>query len=143
MESLALPGAMRDEMVAHVLQGLPNEACGVLVGMGGRPLKHIPTRNSDASPVKYNIHPEDLVRIEIEKDKQGWEYIAFYHSHTFSEAYPSTTDVRLAFWPGSDMLLYPDALYIVISLRDRAKPEMRAFHIKPKQVQEVPIQVEG
>ena len=48
-----------------------------------------------------------------EIDEQGWELWAIYHSHTHSEAYPSETDIRLAF--------YPDARYLLLSLADRER----------------------
>ena len=50
-----------------------------------------------------------------EMDEQGWELWAIYHSHTHSEAYPSETDRRLAF--------YPEARYMVLSLADREQPD--------------------
>ena len=47
---------------------------------------------------------------------------AIYHSHTRSAAYPSRTDVELAF--------FPDTLYLIVSLADRDAPEIRAFRLR-------------
>jgi hypothetical protein len=49
-------------------------------------------------------------------------------THTHSEAYPSETDVRLAF--------YPEARYILVSLTDREQPVMRSFSIVEGEVTE-------
>jgi hypothetical protein len=63
-----------------------------------------------------------------ELDEQGWELWAIYHSHTHSEAYPSDTDRRLAF--------YPDSRYLVLSLADRDRPELRSFFILDGEIEE-------
>ena len=57
----------------------------------------------------------------MEIEGSGWTLGAIYHSHTRSPAYPSQTDVNLAF--------YPDALYLIVSLQDPEKPDVRAFRI--------------
>ena len=48
-------------------------------------------------------------------------------------AYPSATDVRLATWP--------DAHYLLVSLMDKAKPDLRGFSIVEEQVTEEPVVV--
>ena len=57
-----------------------------------------------------------------EIDDHEWELGGIYHSHTRTRAYPSATDVRLAF--------YPDALYLIVSLADDSNPELRGFRIQ-------------
>jgi proteasome lid subunit RPN8/RPN11 len=89
--------------------------CGVIVGDraaadGGRPLRWEPTRNRAASPLRYEIHPDDLLRLTIETENAGNEFWAIVHSHTHSPPRPSPTDVGLAF--------YPDAIYLLVSLAD-------------------------
>jgi proteasome lid subunit RPN8/RPN11 len=84
--------------------------------------------NADASPVTYRLDGREQLRVFDEIDEQGWELWAIYHSHTHSEAYPSETDVRLAF--------YPEARYILVSLTDREQPVMRSFSIVEGEVTE-------
>jgi [CysO sulfur-carrier protein]-S-L-cysteine hydrolase len=117
-----------DEMVEHGLAGFPNEACGLLAGKEGRPVKFFPMTNRDASPVTYRLDPKEQLRVFDEIDDRGWELWVIYHSHTHSEAYPSETDRRLAF--------YPDARYMILSLADREKPELRSFFIRDGEVEE-------
>ena len=33
---MVIPAALRDEIIAHAREGLPNEACGILAGREGR-----------------------------------------------------------------------------------------------------------
>jgi len=118
---LTLPGAFIDDMVAHAKEEAPNECCGIIAGVNGDATKLFRARNSEASPYRYSVDPKDLFRIYRECEENDWNFLAIYHSHTASEAYPSPTDVRLAFWP--------EAYYILVSLQDSANPVVRAFRI--------------
>ncbi len=125
---LTLPKAFIDEMIAHARQDAPNECCGIIAGQDGHAVKLFRALNSEASPYRYNVDPKDLFRIHRECDENGWEFLAIYHSHTASEAYPSSTDVRLAFWP--------ETSYVLVSLMKPDKPIVRAFRIVDGQVSE-------
>ncbi len=118
---LTLPGGFIEEMVAHAQEEAPNECCGIIAGVNGDASKLFRARNAEASPYRYSVDPKDLFRIYRECEEKDWNFLAIYHSHTASEAYPSPTDVRLAFWP--------EAYYILVSLQDASKPVVRAFRI--------------
>ena len=120
-----------DEMVAHAIEDAPNECCGIIAGKDGRATKLFRAKNAEASPYRYSVEPKDLLRIFRECEDNDWSFLAIYHSHTASEAYPSPTDVRLAFWP--------EAYYVLVSLADKDKPVVRAFRILDGQVSEDPI----
>ena len=128
---LTLPQAFIDEMIAHALEDAPNECCGIIAGQDGRAVKLFRAQNSEASPYRYNVDPKELFRIHRECDENGWEFIVIYHSHTASEAYPSATDVRLAFWP--------ETHYVLVSLMNRENPVVRAFRIEDGRVSEEEI----
>ena len=136
MEALTLPREYARQMVEHALREVPNECCGVLAGADGTVGWVYPSINIDRSPVKYTIDPADLARIFQETVRGGQEVLAFYHSHTFSEAYPSITDVKLV--PPSDLF---DYLYVIVSLADRERPVIRAFRIVDNRVEQVPLEV--
>jgi proteasome lid subunit RPN8/RPN11 len=139
--TLRLPTAMRDEMIAQAMEELPNECCGIVLGKGGQAVELRRTRNAEASPFRYVIHPLDLLHAEKDADDNGWHMHVIYHSHVASDAYPSPTDVRLSQWPGeppSD--LYPDAYYVLVSLKDRDNPSVRAYRINGGVVSEEPIE---
>jgi [CysO sulfur-carrier protein]-S-L-cysteine hydrolase len=108
-----LPPVLRAEILAHARRELPNEACGLIVGDrpaddGGRPLRWVPTQNALASPYRYEIDPEDLLRLTIETDDDGDMIWGIVHSHVASPARPSPTDLRQSH--------YPEALYLLVSL---------------------------
>lgn len=140
--TLRLPRQMLDEMVAQAREELPNECCGIIAGKEGVAQKLYRTRNAEASPYRYNIHPLDLKNAIEEIEERGWEVMVIYHSHVASPAYPSPTDVRLATWPGSDPAqdLWPGASYVLVSLKDAESPSVRAFRIHAGQVKELTLE---
>ena len=119
--TLSLPQPFIDEMITHAEEDAPNECCGIIAGDDGRAVRLFRAKNAEASPWRYSVEPKDLFRIFRESEENGWGFLAIYHSHTASEAYPSPTDVRLAFWP--------EAYYVLVSLQDAANPVVRAFRI--------------
>jgi len=121
-----------DALVAHAREEFPNEACALLGG-DGRVEKVYALPNAEASPTFYVVEPKALLRAMTEMDELGWDLVGIFHSHTFTEAYPSRTDVELA--------RYPDAAYLILSLADQEAPELRAFRIVDGQVTEEPVEI--
>jgi proteasome lid subunit RPN8/RPN11 len=122
---------MLDQMVEHAREELPNECCGIVASKDGAAVKLFRAVNAEASPVRYGLDPRDQYRIMKEIDEAGWTLGAIYHSHTRSPAYPSQTDVNLAF--------YPEALYLIVSLQDNEDPEIKAFQIVDGNIDEAQI----
>jgi proteasome lid subunit RPN8/RPN11 len=127
-----------DAMVSHANAELPNEACGILSGSlaDGVASAFHPARNAEASPLRYSVHQEDLVRIVFEIEEAERDLVAIFHSHTRSAAVPSATDRRAA--------MYPDAFYVLASLANPdASPEsaLRSWRIHGGQAFEVPLSV--
>ncbi len=112
----------RAAIIAHAREACPNECCGLLVGSGGRTVKLYKLANAENSPLAYRLDPYEQLRIFQEMDNHGWELMAIYHSHVASPAYPSARDVELAY--------YPEAVYLIVSLVEPARPDVRAFRIK-------------
>jgi proteasome lid subunit RPN8/RPN11 len=123
-----LDGVFFKEIVDQGLREFPNECCGLIAAAGGVPVKVFPMTNADASPVTYRLDGKEQLQTFDEVDAQGWDLWAIYHSHTHSEAYPSETDRKLAF--------YPDSRYILLSLQDREHPVLRSFFIEDGEVTE-------
>lgn len=120
-------------MVAHAVAELPIEACGVLAGTDGRAEHLYPMRNADQSAVSYRLDPKEQLDVFDEIEAKGWELVGIYHSHTHTEAYPSETDRRLAF--------YPEAHYVLVSLARRDDPVIRGFTIQDGEVEEQEVRV--
>lgn len=127
-----------DEMVDHAREDLPNECCGILAGRDGRVLKLYRMTNLAASPFRFDMDPGEIVKVDAEAGDNDWELLAIYHSHTESEAYPSDTDVRIA---GGTAQLWPDVRYVLVSLMDKAAPQVRSFTIIDGVVAEEPLDV--
>jgi proteasome lid subunit RPN8/RPN11 len=123
---VTLPRAIADEIIAHARAGLPDEACGIVAGRDGVATAFHPARNADASPFRYSINPADLLRIVTAIEDAGEDLLAIYHSHTRSPAFPSRTDVELAFWP--------DSAYLIVSLAGDP-PDLKAFTIRDGRIE--------
>lgn len=137
--SVAMSAALVEQLVEHARAEYPNEMCGVIVGDrpaadGGQPLRWVATRNRAASPLRYEIDPDELLRLTIETDEADEAFWAIAHSHTHSPARPSLTDVGLAF--------YPDALYILVSLAED-QPAVAAWRIVDGAIHPVEILVDA
>jgi proteasome lid subunit RPN8/RPN11 len=124
------------EMVAHCLTGLPEEACGLLVGpYGGEEAARLfVTPNAAASAVVYEIDPKELLRVDREAQAIGADIMGVFHSHTHTDAYPSPTDVAQALDPGWH--------YVLVSLRD-THPVVRSYSIVDGAISEEAVEVPG
>jgi len=122
-----------DQMTAHARREAPIECCGVLGGRDGRVLKLYQATNAEHSRYCYNIEPQELFRINRECEENGWQFLAIYHSHPDSAAYPSPRDVERASWP--------ESLYLIVSLLSPENPEVRAFRIRNGEVTEEKIEI--
>ena len=135
--SVHLEPGLVEAIVDHARAEDPNEACGLVIGdrpaaEGGRALRFEAVRNKAASPYRYEIGPDDLLRLTIATDDADETFWAIVHSHVRSPAYPSPTDVGLAF--------YPDALYVLVSLAEE-EPALGAFRIVDGEIHRVEILV--
>ena len=149
--SVGIHAVMVQQLIDHARAGVPNEACGVIIGdapaaTGGRPLRWEPTTNAAASPFRYEIDPADLYRLTVATDDANEAFWGIVHSHTHTAARPSATDVGQAF--------YPDALYILVSLSSEEEdseavaplptvPTVRAWRIVDGETYEVELLVEA
>ena len=133
---LRLSRAIYMEMVAHCLSGLPDEACGLLVGpYGGDEAAHLfVTANAAASAMLYEIDPKEMLRVDRAAQALGADIMGVFHSHTHTDAYPSPTDVAQATDPGWH--------YVLVSLRD-THPVVRSYSITEGRITEEPVEVPG
>ena len=133
MMALHITEEQIEEMIRHARREYPSEACGLLAGKDGRVEKVYQMTNADHSQVTYRLDPEEQYHAFMEIEEEGWELLAIYHSHSHSPAYPSATDLELAF--------YPDSLYLIISLAYGAKPTIRAFRIVEGMIGEERVEI--
>jgi proteasome lid subunit RPN8/RPN11 len=149
---LVLPRPLWERVVAHCLDQLPLEACGLLAGAemapagacapaggAGNSSSHraavhevYPAANAARSARLYTVEPKDLLAADRAAEKAGRALIGVWHSHTHTPAYPSPTDIAQV----------PDPAwhYVVVSLSD-TEPVLRSYRIRDSEVQEEPVVV--
>ena len=95
---LLLPKRLWEQMVAHCLDCLPLEGCGLLAGTELDAWTEVseahPARNAAGSARLYEVEPKDLLAADHAAEAAGLTLLGVWHSHTHTEAYPSPTDVR-------------------------------------------------
>ncbi|HKX28460.1 MAG TPA: M67 family metallopeptidase [Blastocatellia bacterium] len=128
--SLKMPRQIFNDMIDQACREQPWECCGLL---GGRDLvvhHRYPLENRSPQPeTRYFAAPDDIFEATRQMRAVSEELIAIYHSHPQGPAYPSPSDIELAY--------YPQAFYLIIVVEPRI--EMRAFTIQESAVTEVPI----
>jgi proteasome lid subunit RPN8/RPN11 len=138
---LTINKADLQSIVDHCLAGYPNEACGILAGRDGRVEKVYPMTNSKPGPDYYEMDPEEQFRVMKDIRDAGLAMVGMFHSHPSGHAYPSSVDVEKAYWPGTEIPNYPDAIHMIVSLMDRSKPMARGYSIEEGKVTEIPLTV--
>jgi proteasome lid subunit RPN8/RPN11 len=131
---LRISRQLLDDVVAHARADAPNECCGMIATRDGEAVAVHRTRNIHASPLRYEMEPNEQIRVLNAIDEAGHELGAIYHSHTRSEPVPSPTDVNLAKW-------WPEPLYVIVGL-DGDAPDVRAWRIVDGAVSEAALEVE-
>jgi proteasome lid subunit RPN8/RPN11 len=125
-----ITNAIAASIEEHARRASPSECCGVLSGANGVITEIHPLRNeSDKPETRYFATPEDLFAATRRIRESGQSLLGIYHSHPRSPAYPSPSDVEMAF--------YPEAFYFIISLEPRV--ELKAFKIEGSRIEGVDI----
>jgi proteasome lid subunit RPN8/RPN11 len=129
-----------DAIRAHARETYPDECCGALLRGPNEPVRVRRCRNvqnelhaSDPGQhprdarTAYHIDPRELLAITREADAEGGAIAAFYHSHPDHGAYFSAEDRARAVAEEWNEPLYPDAVYLVLAVRNGKAGEMKAF----------------
>jgi proteasome lid subunit RPN8/RPN11 len=128
--------SLLDEIVAQARAEAPIECCGIVGSRDGRAVRLFKARNARASPLAYDIDGRDLQRIYDELDSDDLQVGVIYHSHTRSDPVPSQTDINLA----SPFL--PDAVYLIVGVKDLDRDDLRAWHIRDGQYTEAQLEID-
>jgi proteasome lid subunit RPN8/RPN11 len=97
-------------------------------------------RNKAASPLRYEVHPDDLHRIFTAIDDEGLDLGAIYHSHTRSAPVPSQTDINLAVMRDTKVPAFPGTLYVIVGL-EGDEADVRTWEITADGYEERPLEV--
>jgi proteasome lid subunit RPN8/RPN11 len=133
-----------EEMLAQARERYPFEACGVLVGVVQSPARvqrvvPVVNREKDTPRVRYQIAPEDLIRIQREARDRGEEIVGYYHSHPDHPARPSETDRRIAAEGLSDGVIH---VVVGVEKGESTVPTAWIFHDASQSFHEEPLDVE-
>jgi proteasome lid subunit RPN8/RPN11 len=71
--------------------------------------------------VRYFMDERQMMDAMTNMRDNRLDLLAIYHSHPRTEAYPSATDIRLAY--------YPDSFYLIVSLENPKQPDANLFRI--------------
>ena len=131
---LSLPFNLARRLLDHARAELPNEACALLGGdeAGARATSLHLARNRLGSPYRYDVEPDDLVRIVHDIEARGEGLVAIFHSHPGSAPVPSLSDLREARYP---------VVHLVAGLADPGAPTIRAWRIAADGAHEVALRV--
>ena len=165
---LTIPNTILQDMIVHARELDPHECCGILGGADKIVSDHYRITNilaqlseqdlgrfdgpklsdlkqltpEERADIAFQMDAREMAQAQKDMRQKGMKLQAFYHSHTFSPARPSMTDITIAmeFETYREKLNIPEPLHIIISLQDKARPDIRAYRIQHSQATEVPVQ---
>jgi len=128
------------ELITHALEDDPNECCGLLLGTGDDADELHRMSNVNKKPIsRYTMQSGELLEAQEKAKNSDREFVAIYHSHTFTQGYPSLTDVKNAVKVSSI-----STRHVIVSLVEKTRPVVRAFAINgDSEVTELVIQTDG
>jgi proteasome lid subunit RPN8/RPN11 len=96
---------------AHGEETFPHECCGALLGHATLEGNHVHklvragNTRTDRAHDRYNIAPEELIKIQRQARGLGFDIVGFYHSHPDHPAQWSKTDFDEAHWVGCSYVI--------------------------------------
>lgn len=111
-------------MLSHLAADPEREACGLLIGSGRSAGRFEAIDNVAADPrCRYEMEPKQLIAAMKRLRRRGEALLGIVHSHVDTPASPSATDIAQA--------TYPEAVYVIVSLKDPGRPEVRGWRLRP------------
>jgi proteasome lid subunit RPN8/RPN11 len=129
-----LPRVIVNQLLRHAQQSPSDEVCGLIGAKDGVAVHCYAIANVASAPQRlFAMDPAQQIAAMRAMRELGETLFAIYHSHPTDPSYPSHTDLRQA--------NYPEALYLIISLRTKGVLEMRGFRLSGETVIEIPLEV--
>jgi proteasome lid subunit RPN8/RPN11 len=120
-----------DALRQHGEETYPYECCGVLLGHFARgnggsvneaeEAVRAGNARTDSAHNRYQIAPQELVRIQRTSRESGQEIVGFYHSHPDHPAQWSPTDFAEAHWIGCS--------YVITAVEKGAARQTNSFRL--------------
>jgi proteasome lid subunit RPN8/RPN11 len=133
---LRLSVQVYDALRQHGEETYPQECCGVLLGRfltenglteDGHAVNAVEdavragNTRTDSAHNRYNIAPQELVKIQRMGRERGLEIVGFYHSHPDHPAQWSPTDFAEAHWIGCS--------YVITAVEQGAARQTNSFRL--------------
>ena len=134
-----------EAMLARAREGYPCEVCGVLLGPASPSVRvdsvvSVVNREKDQPRVRYQIAPEDLIRIQREARDRGQEIVGYFHSHPYYlRAALRDSDRRIAAEGLSDGVIH---VVVGVEKGERAVPTAWIFRDATQVFDEEPLEIE-
>lgn len=112
--------AALDRIVAHAVEDLPNECCGLLIGTKDIVEDVARARNTKRSKTRFQVEPADHFAAIRRARAGGFEIVGAYHSHPSGPSGPSETDRA--------RLTDPSMFHVIVSLAHGTRT-VRAFRL--------------
>ena len=109
--TLRMSGEVYETIRQHGERTYPHECCGVLLGRPGEDGNAVEAAieagntRTDSAHNRYNIAPQELIRIQRQGRERGLDIVGFYHSHPDHPAQWSKTDFEEAHWIGCSYVI--------------------------------------
>jgi proteasome lid subunit RPN8/RPN11 len=138
---LRLNAATYEALRTHGEETYPHECCGVLLGHSGESGNTVQAAvragntRTDSAHNRYNIAPQELVKIQRRAREQGWDIVGFYHSHPDHPAQWSATDLAEAHWLGCS--------YVITAVAKGAAQQTNSFLLTGASEEEKALVNEG
>lgn len=117
--------------ILEIVEKVPEECCGFLFGTISEKTKttitFLPVKNvsKENKLIRYEISPSDYLKAENFALNKNLEVLGVYHTHINASAFPSGTDLRLAF---------PEFSYFIISLINQTFSEIKSWKLNDKSI---------
>lgn len=128
---LRLSVQVYDTLRQHGEETYPHECCGVLLGRfleeDGQPTNAVEdavragNTRTDSAHNRYQIAPQELVKIQRIGRERGLDIVGFYHSHPDHPAQWSPTDFAEAHWIGCS--------YVITAVEQGAARQTNSFRL--------------
>jgi proteasome lid subunit RPN8/RPN11 len=131
-EEFQLPRSVTTQLL-HLAQISPKkEICGLIGAKNGIANTCYPVQNiADQPETRFHMDAKQQISAISNIRDKNETLFAIYHSHPTAPAEPSTTDKELA--------VYPDALYLIISLNTKGVLEIKGFRMIDESFTEISL----
>ena len=108
---LKLTEQVYDSIQRHGEETYPHECCGVLLGCSDDGVNAVEdavragNTRTDSAHNRYQIAPQELIKIQRVARERGLDIVGFYHSHPDHPARWSSTDLAEAHWFGCSYVI--------------------------------------